>query len=211
MLKNKTNIAIVLYFGLFRLYVLFAGGLNDSRNSNSDQLAHAAVKAFCASEYAGDEFENRKQLVTLSSNYKDARKHITPLDPKVFDPTFDKLVIVKDFKINSVFTSGNSGKAKVSYFQVAHSEGKGIISIDQEKIIEENLNLVFNGGRWKIIDPPSTKVSIKAILDAYEEEDRLYDEKWIQNASVTQLKTFQVHTQTLAQLLLLRDKYLINK
>lgn len=155
---------------VFSLCILgfFRTGHADSNNSSQLMPIRAIADEYCRSEFNGDEYI-RQDLATYS------RKRIMEVkksDPELIQLRFigwesDPLYIVSAYKIIDIKIGKKQAVASVEYVRLARTEGFG--HLDRKIIPDYNeqdvvlLNLVYEKGKWKILDPPLPRISKDAL------------------------------------------------
>ena len=168
------------------------------------QLAEArhAVESFCIAEFQGDEFNQRVELIKFSpARQKKENKRTGPASPWVVFWDWDPFYIVSSYKILSVELKDDRGVATVEYRRMAKSKGEGQIIPSEKARDIAKLDLIYDGKQWWIFDPPLPRISIKVLIEIYEQDLRTYDERWFKSASTEQRKTYAQKQEALKVLM----------
>lgn len=87
----------------------------------------------------------------------------------VFEATWDPLVVVTECRVKIVTTERRRGTATIVCKRIGSSPG-GQVFKDEEPTEESvRWDLRYERGAWWVIDPPVPRVSIDALIGAYEE------------------------------------------
>jgi len=158
---------------------LLAIGIDNSvatpMDSGTTWAAHQAVENFCQMEFEGDQEPRRYETIWYSKQEAIKRKQQRdplPIHSLIFDQ--DPLVVVASYQIVnvSVQTRSDRASAKVKYRRIARAEGDTqetwhlVAEAPRDEII--TLTLIFENGRWWVLDPSSPRVSKGALIQYYE-------------------------------------------
>ena len=150
------------------------------------------VESFCKMEFEANEFNQRVKLIKFSATReKQEKKRTGPALPWVLFWDWDSYYIVSSYKVDSVKVKDDRAVAIVEYKLLGRSKGKGRIISSDKQIDIVKLNLVFDGKKWWIYDPPLPKISKKKLIELYEHQlQHQYNEKWFSNASNAQKENY---------------------
>lgn len=156
------------------------------------------VESFCKAEFEGDEFDQRVKLIKYSQiSEKKEKERTGPASPWVVFWNWDSFYIVSSYKILDAEIQNNHAVATIAYRRVAESKGKGeIISSYKENDIVK-LNLINDGVRWWIFDPPPPRISLIKLIEIYGDELKKNTDKWFATASEQQKKSYFRKKETL--------------
>lgn len=158
----------------------------DSKDSPQDALVRVVVDEYCRAELNGNE-AIRQDLATYSRKRLIEEKKRNPelVAYQIISWEGDPLYVVSGFKVLDIKIEKKSVVASVDYTRLARTEGIGHL---ERKIIPDykehdvlSVNLVFEKGKWKILDPPQPRVSKEALLSFYKNEKKEFEEYVINN------------------------------
>ena len=207
MLKNvKMLFLMKTWFGITILVLLAIDVVMPAfaKMDKKAQIAEArhAVESFCIAEFQGDEFNQRVKLIKFSpARQKKENKRTGPASPWVVFWDWDPFYIVSSYKILSVELKDDRGVATVEYRRMAKSKGEGQIIPSEKARDIAKLDLIYDGRQWWIFDPPLPRISIKVLIEIYEQDLRTYDERWFKSASTEQRKTYAQKQEALKVLM----------
>ncbi len=133
---------------------------------------------FCEAEYAGDS-EVRLRSAVFSEERVRREKARDPLfEGKVFGWEADPLVVVTAYRLVRVEVIGPGAEGQVEFDAVASSEGDGeevrhLLPAKATEVVK--YHLVQRQGRWKVLDPPTPRVSLGFLTRFYEESVKRFE------------------------------------
>lgn len=153
------------------------------------------VEEYCLAEFNGDRYI-RQDLATYSRKrlMEEKKKNPELIAYDIMSWEGDPLYVVSAFKILDIKIEKKKAVVTVEYFRLAKTEGFG--HLDRKIIPDYNehdimtLNLIYEKGKWKIIDPPLPRISKDALLRFFKKEKE-EDEKYIVGKPTTSKEQMQ--------------------
>jgi hypothetical protein len=148
------------------------------------------AEKFCRAEFTGVE-DIRLDIAKYS------RKQM--LWEKKRDPEFrgmakfwdnDPLFVVASYQITDVSVKKNHAIATIVYKRLARTEGDGVL---RRKLIPDSLgheiiqlDLIYNGSKWWVLDPPIPRVSLEAIIAYHKGYLNIMGENWLGRSDISE-------------------------
>lgn len=131
------------------------------------------------------------------------KEHHDMVDCVINELPYVKLILVKSYKIDKIIlVNAKLAKATVVYSKVAKTVGndffnrKIIPDIQTNDVINLNIEKVKNN--WRVVDPEIPRVSVKAVINSYEDLLKNRDDKWLSRQDITteQIKYYDTYKST---------------
>lgn len=167
-----------VFLGLFFCLFLPLGGsaLASPEDVNFAKSAVDTVNVFCRSEF-DHSIHSRYDLMKMSPNYETKLEKLMHTSVgTLYIPDAYEIFAIKSYKIDNVAVHGNKAVATVNYAilakrtgwkKIKYQGGTGSVEIFEEcrkPNYIEKIDLIFDGKRWWVLDPPSPKISIYKIV-----------------------------------------------
>jgi hypothetical protein len=180
--------------------------------NGTEEQVRKIVEAYCQAEFNGIR-DIRFELVKYSSKREAMeKKRDQQFRGKLLDWDADPLFVVSSYHIQKVTVEKNRAIAIVDYKRIAKTKGEGV---PKRKLIPDyvehdmvKLQFIHDGIKWWIFDPPLPRISIKAIINYFEDDVKQYGAQWLERTDISeeQKKTYLYSVNTLKILKELRDK-----
>jgi hypothetical protein len=183
----------ILLFISFAALVSVSLAFCDSTTNQSTQIANVrqTVETFCKSEFDAGEFEQRAKVVRFSPERQQTEKRRSgPASPYVVFWLWDPLFVVTSYDIKDIQIDGKNAVASIAYNRVAESNGRGEIISSNKYPDIVTLNLAYEDNNWWVIDPPLPRVSLKVLIQLYDDNINSRTSKWLEQASDAQKKEY---------------------
>ena len=185
-MRSHSRILItIIYFVLSVFSHVFAANELASQDSPRE-----LAEKFCRAEFTGVE-DIRLDIAKYS------RKQM--LWEKKRDPEFrgmakfwdnDPLFVVASYQITDVSVKKNHAIATIVYKRLARTEGDGVL---RRKLIPDSLgheiiqlDLIYNGSKWWVLDPPIPRVSLEAIIAYHKGYLNIMGENWLGRSDISE-------------------------
>ena len=147
------------------------------------------AEKFCESEFLGaDNIRLELAKFTPEREAKEKGKDSTFVG-RVISWDGDPLFVVASYRIISLEIKGSSAIATSEYVRLARTVDEGVI---QREIIPDyvvhdkvELYLIHEDGRWWILDPPTPRISIGAIIEFYQRKLGRLGPDWLSRKDVS--------------------------
>jgi hypothetical protein len=147
------------------------------------------ISDFCKLEFSYQDTEERDDLIKETLQYRErAEKFGLFAGVLQIDYAYE-IFAVKSYKVLDVDINNNKAVATVSYDVLAKRTGWGATRNDSDMIggrtiffeylnpnYIEKINLIFDSGRWWILDPPFPKISANEIILFLKDDMKLLEE-----------------------------------
>src|SRR5215813_9792707 len=186
-LMNLYRITLVLIICV--VFNIFSHVFAENELENQDSARELAER-FCRAEFMGVD-DIRFDIVKYS------RKQI--LLEKKRDPEFrgmakfwdnDPLFVVASYQVTDVLVKKNHAIATIIYKRLARTEGDGVLkrklipdSLDHDII---QLDLIYNGSKWWVLNPPIPRVSLEAIIAYHKGYLNIMGENWLGRSDISE-------------------------
>jgi hypothetical protein len=185
-MKSHSSILItIIYFVLCVFSHVFAANELASQDSPRE-----LTEKFCRAEFIGVEDirldiakYSRKQMLWEKKRDSEFRGMV-----KYWDN--DPLFVVASYQITDVSVKRNHAIATIVYKRLARTEGDGVLkrklihdSLDHEII---QLDLIYNGSKWWVLDPPIPRVSLEAIIAYHKGYLNIMGENWLGRSDISE-------------------------
>lgn len=171
----------------FRVFILFVSlfinqALGAITNPPDVDAVKKVAETYCQADFNGVP-DIRSNLAKFSTKRARMEKKRDPeLQGMVIAFEADQILIVDSYQLQNVAVDGNRAVVTVAYDRLAKTSGSGLpgrkIIPDHVKLEIVEIHLVLNKGRWLILDPPLPRISIKALIQYYEDYAARM-ERWI--------------------------------
>lgn len=140
---------------------------------NTTDVLRQAVETYCQIEFDGAWIEDRWGIVKFSAKRKSERELKIHTDAHIYQIKNYPFVVVSSYEIRDIRVIGPvRATAQVAYQRLARSEteadGRWHLVVDRYDNDVVTLNLVFEGGRWWVIDPPLPRLAKDVLIRHYE-------------------------------------------
>lgn len=188
MLRKITTHALLITLILSPNQILSASSFSDEK-----QAVKKTVEKFCLAEFEGDILERREDVVKLSKRETKIRLEKHPeKQPLAYYDLGDKLYLITSYTVleSSISIKGKTAEAYVDYRRVGTRRNEGFkVEPDKKEHDIVKLNLVYENNRWRVLDPPLPRVSKQVLINRFEQELSLYNERWLKKASKVQIES----------------------
>jgi hypothetical protein len=172
----------------------------NANESNHIDNAKQLIELFCKFEFEGFVVTDQREMIIKFSKEREEkeRKRRPIFKPWVVLWDSDPYFIISSYKVLNIELSGNKGIATVGYKRIGECKGNAQInsSLKEQDIVK--LNLIYDGKRWWILDPPPPKVYLNVLIKIFEDDfKRINNQEWLQNASIGQQQYFSKMRETI--------------
>jgi hypothetical protein len=163
---------------LLVFFCLIASKSITANMENNKNLTYDTISKFCEFEFRHD--FSRDRFLKLSSKREDKIENLSGTIETLYIPNTYEVFAIKSYKILDVIVNKNKAIATVTYNILAkrtgwkHHDFKDGSSYGEAIFVEyikpnyiEKINLIFDGNRWWVLDPPFPKISINKIIDFF--------------------------------------------
>jgi hypothetical protein len=102
----------------------------------------------------------------------------------------DPLFVVASYQITDVSVKRNHAIATIVYKRLARTEGDGV---SKRKLIPDSLehdiirlDLIYNGSRWWVFDPPIPRISLEAIIRYHKNDLNSLGDDWLRRSDISE-------------------------
>jgi hypothetical protein len=200
------------------LAILIAGWLvlSLSAESGADRVSAAKriAEQFCLAEFEGDDLSRRENLIRFSPEREaELKKKKAPIAPIVLNWRADALFVVASCRVESIEVHDRGAVATIVYRRLARQYDVGEqlplnmtvgylpkLVPDYKENDAVRVNLVDDGKRWWVVDPPLPRVSKDVLIKGYENSKICFDVNWIAQASEEQRQVCTEQQEILKEL-----------
>ncbi len=192
----KTWEKAVIAISIFNLAISTAHAQSNSPTTITE--VKRVIEEFCQAEFKGT--EERYDYAKFSREYE-AKKRAegNEFDGHVNVWDWDPLFVVASYKVRDVDIKDNHASAIVVYKRLAQSKGHGRITPDYVGEDVVKYNLIYDGAKWWLVDPPLPRISKDALVAIYKGIVDRMGPKWLEapGRSEAQKQYYRERVETL--------------
>jgi len=147
------------------------------------KTARDVATAFIQGEFAyANEYELAKFIKLSPAKQAKFNKNFESLVNSRYTIHSTPLVVVESYQILDIQVEDNKATAITRFLRLARADGNSykaqhlVVERPHEEIVK--LNLIYDGNRWWVIDPPIPRISKEALINVYKariEENDAWD------------------------------------